>query len=59
MGGLKQLRAKLADRALARGVHGGPGDWPLGGCKEAAPPCLKKIVFCELNMRNLLISGPF
>ena len=44
MWGLKQLRAKRADRALPRGVHGGPGGWPPGGvgCKEAAPPCLRK-----------------
>ena len=31
--GPKQLRAKRADGALARGVHGGPGD-----------PVLKKIL---------------
>ena len=42
--------AKLGDRALARGVHGGAGGWPPGGgCKGAAPPCLRK--FCILQAR--------
>ena len=41
--GLKQLRAKQADRTLARGTHEGPGGWPPGGgCKRTAPPCLRK-----------------
>ena len=36
--GVKQLRAKRADRALVRGVHWGPGGWPpFGGCKGALP----------------------
>ena len=35
-GGLKQLRAKRADRALTQGVHGGAGAGPLaGGCKAS------------------------
>ena len=42
-GGLKQLRAKRADRALARGFHGVRRGWPPGGCcKVKAPPCLRK-----------------
>ena len=46
-GGLKQLRAKRTDRALARDVHGSPGGWPPdGGCTGAAAPCLRK--FCIL-----------
>ena len=58
-GGLKQLQAKRADRALVRGVHGGPEDWPPGGgYKGEAPPCLRK--FCILQANLLcIISGPF
>ena len=43
MGGLKQLRAKPADRVLVRGVHGGPGGWPPGGgLQGGSAPCLRK-----------------
>ena len=44
--------AKRGDRALARGVRGGAGGWPPGpggGCKGAAPPCLRK--FCILQAK--------
>ena len=38
-----QVRAKQADRALARGIYAGPGGWPPGGgCKRTTPPCLRK-----------------
>ena len=47
IGELKQLRAKRADLALARGVRRGPRGWPpQRGCKGAAPPCVRK--FCVL-----------
>ena len=58
IGELKQLRAKRADRALARGVHGGPGGWPPGGgCKGAAPPWLRK--FCILQAKYAQLQALF
>ena len=68
-GGLKQLRTKRADRALARSVHGGPGGWPPGGgWKGAAPPCVRKFcilqakyayfqALCGLNLQKCMIWG--
>ena len=48
-GGFKQLRAKRANQAVTRGVHGDPGDWPPGeGCKGAQ----ENFVFWELKMHN-------
>ena len=38
IGGLKQLRAKRADRALVRGVHGGPGAGPWWGIARGQRP---------------------
>ena len=46
MGGAQKTASDGANRALARGVHGGPGGWPLAG---AAPPCVRK--FCILQAK--------
>ena len=52
------MRAKRADRALARGVGEGPGGWPpRRGCKGAAPPCLRK--FCILRAKYAEFQAPF
>ena len=42
-GGLKQLQAKRADRALTQGVHGGPGLAPWRGLQSA--PLRKNILY--------------
>ena len=39
------MRAKRADRALARGVQGDPGGWPLAGVGRGQAPLLKKILY--------------
>ena len=45
-GGLKPLRAKRADRALARGgVHGVQGAGSLAGLQGATPLCLRKFLY--------------
>ena len=45
MGGLKQLRVKRADLALARGVHGGEGAGLLAGVARGSAPLAKKILY--------------
>ena len=55
-GGLKQLRAMRAYRALARGVHGGPG-----GCVRKF--CISQVKYayfqalCGLNLQKYMIWG--
>ena len=58
-GGLKQLRAKRADRALARGgVHRVQGAGSLEGVVQGATPlCLRKFLY--FACLKCIISDPF
>ena len=56
-GGLKQLRAKQADQALARGIRGVPGGWPLARIAKGQHLLPKKIWYFANYI--CLISGFF
>ena len=52
-GGLKQLRAKWADRVLARGgVHGVQGAGSLEGVARGHAPLPNFFFFCILRAKN-------